>query len=202
MEGNVSVEVDFDVVQRRTNTMSCAEGFSMDAIFRSRSIHCAHDMEHYVRFSGDGLTGGGEIGDITIAVNFSRVQQRQSSMACAEGEFIQSITQAGAVECALDLDSGGDIASVAVGLGLTGANATQGDVAINVDYNIVQARCFRMLIGIVDSRNTCDGTVSCELDNDSGGDLTSISVSNGLTGGGQVGDLTISANTSYLQAYN
>ena len=68
---------------------------------------------------------------------------------------MQSITQAGAVECALDLDSGGDITSVAVGHGLTSANATQGDVAINVDYNITSTCCFRMLIGIVDSRNTC-----------------------------------------------
>ena len=121
-------------------------------------------------------------------------------MACAQGEFIQRITQAGAVECALDLDSGGDITSVAVGRGLTSVNATQGDVAINVDYNIVQARVASVCSSGSSIREIrADGTVSCELDNDSGGDLTSISVSNGLTGGGQVGDLTISANTSYLQ---
>jgi hypothetical protein len=44
-----------------------------------------------------------------------------------------------------------------------------------------------------------NGTVECELDNDSGGDITSVSASNGLIGGGQVGALSISANTSYLQ---
>ena len=40
-QGNVSVEVDFDVVQRRINTMLCAEGFAMDAIFSNGSIHCS-----------------------------------------------------------------------------------------------------------------------------------------------------------------
>ena len=61
--------------------MSCAEGFQMDAIFRNGSIHCARMAYGDITsvFSGDGLTGGGEIGDITIAVNFSRVQQRNQA---------------------------------------------------------------------------------------------------------------------------
>ena len=65
--------------------MLCAEGFAMDAIF-SNGLFIVHPwhMETLHLFSGSGLTGGGEIGDITIAVNFSRVQQRQSTMECAQ----------------------------------------------------------------------------------------------------------------------
>ena len=201
-QGNISVGIDFDVVQRRINTMSCAEGFTMDAIFRNGSVHCAPMTYGDITsvFPGNGLRGGGATGDIIISVNFSRVQQRQSTMACAHGEFIQGITEAGEVECAIDQDSGGDITSISVGSGLTSINATRGDATINVNYNIVQARVDAACPAGSSIRAIHeDGSVSCELDNDSGGDLTSVSVSNGLIGGGQVGDLTISANTSYLQ---
>ena len=44
-----------------------------------------------------------------------------------------------------------------------------------------------------------NGTVECELDNDGGGDITSVTVDNGLIGGGDVGDLSMSINTSYIQ---
>ena len=114
--------------------------------------------------------------------------------------YLTALSDNGTFECSPASNTGRTIASVVVGHGLTSANATQGDVAINVDYNIVQARVASVCTSGSSIREIrADGTVSCELDNDSGGDLTSISVSNGLTGGGQVGDLTISANTSYLQ---
>jgi len=41
--------------------------------------------------------------------------------------------------------------------------------------------------------------VSCETDDDSGGDITSVSASTGLSGGATSGDATLSADTSYLQ---
>ena len=86
------MEADFDVVQRRINTMLCAEGFAMDAIFSNGSIHCSPMAYGDITsvFGGSGLTGGGEIGDINIAVNFSRGNMQ--SQWNVHGEF-NSVSQ-------------------------------------------------------------------------------------------------------------
>jgi hypothetical protein len=45
-----------------------------------------------------------------------------------------------------------------------------------------------------------DGSVACEADNDSGGDITGVTVSGGLTGGGSTGDVSIGTDTTLIQA--
>ena len=44
-----------------------------------------------------------------------------------------------------------------------------------------------------------DGSVTCEADDDSGGDITSVAVGDGLVGGSMYGDVIVSANMSVLQ---
>ena len=158
------------------------------------------DQTPYSVYAGDGLLGIHTLANSTIRLrlDYSKIQKPLSPVRCSPGAYLTALSSNGTFECSPASNTGGDITSVAVGHGLTSVNATQGDVAINVDYNIVQARVASVCSSGSSIREIrADGTVSCELDNDSGGDLTSISVSNGLTGGGQVGDL--SANTSYLQ---
>lgn len=44
-----------------------------------------------------------------------------------------------------------------------------------------------------------NGTVTCETDDDSGGDITTVIAGSGLTGGGAAGAVTLAANTNFLQ---
>ena len=89
--------------------------------------------------------------------------------------------------------------AVNVGNGLLGGGS-YGDVSVGVDYGIVQYRISsKCPVGSAIRAILTNGTVECELDNDGGGDITSVTVGNGLVGGGDVGDLSMSINTSYIQ---
>ncbi len=55
--------------------------------------------------AGTGLSGGGTTGDVSLGVNPAAVQTRLQS-ACAAGEMIRSVDQAGTVVC--DEDDGSD----------------------------------------------------------------------------------------------
>jgi hypothetical protein len=100
--------------------------------------------------------------------------------------------------CALDADSGGDITAVTAGGGLAGGGTT-GAVALSVDTAVVQSR----VAGVCAAGNSIrtvnqDGTVVCEQDDDSGGDITAVSAATGggLTGGGTSGPVSLGLLTS------
>ena len=134
-------------------------------------------------------------------IDFSSVQKRasSSSMVCSEGRYIHGIFENGTVMCDVDQNDGGDVTAVNVGNGLLGGGS-YGDVSVGVDYGIVQYRISsKCPAGSAIRTILTNGTVECELDNDGGGDITSVTVGNGLTGGGDVGDLSMSINTSYIQ---
>ena len=181
--------------------MDCSNGKAIQVIHENGTLGCTdvYDGDITTVTVNDGLLGGGTNGDISLSVDFSTVQMRSASMECASGSYVQSIFANGTVGCKPDENSGGDITSITVSTGLTGS-ATSGDASLGIDYNTVQQRVGSSCtagssIRVINN----DGTVECELDNDSGGDITSVIASNGLIGGGQVGALSISANTSYLQ---
>ena len=46
-----------------------------------------------------------------------------------------------------------------------------------------------------------DGTVTCEVDDNSGGDITSVTAAEGLSGGGTSGDVSISLPDGYVQVH-
>jgi len=201
-DGDVTINIDTSMIQRRASTMACEDGNAIQRLYANGSLACVPIFNGDITsvFAGNGLNGDGSTsGDVTISVDYTNVQKRGAAMSCETGTFIRSIQENGTIVCATDTNAGGDITAVNVGNGMTGS-AESGDVSIGIDFDIVQGRVASTCnagssIRVINN----DGTVECELDNDSGGDLTAITVSGGLTGGGQVGAVHITTNTSYLQ---
>jgi len=83
--------------------------------------------------AGTGLSGGGNLGDVTLAVNPAVIQRRVSG-SCAVGSSIRSIDVNGLVTC-----QAGDMTGVTAGFGLTGGGLA-GDVSLAVNTAQVQQR--------------------------------------------------------------
>ncbi|MHA2219456.1 MAG: S-layer homology domain-containing protein [Candidatus Hodarchaeales archaeon] len=99
----------------------------------------------------------------------------------------------------MDYDYAEDVTAVNAGTGLTGGGES-GDVTLNVDTTYVQRRVFESCASgnYINTINE-DGTVVCGTGGASGGDITAVNAGTGLSGGGTSGDVTISADTAYLQ---
>lgn len=149
--------------------------------------------------AGVGLTGGGTTGNITINADTGTIQSRVSGN-CAAGESIRIINSNGTVTCEPDSDSGGDITGVTAGTGLSGGGSA-GGVTISADTSALQSRVAGSCIAgqsirIINS----NGTVTCETDDNSGGDITSVTAGTGLSGGGTSGSVILNVNIPFIQS--
>ncbi|MBZ0102303.1 MAG: hypothetical protein K8I65_09100, partial [Thermoanaerobaculia bacterium] len=94
----------------------------------------------------------------------------------------------------IDDDSGGDVTGVTAGAGLSGGGAS-GNVTVAVDFAQAQSRVTGTCAAGSSIRLVAaDGTVTCETDDDSGGDVTGVTAGTGLSGGGTSGNVTVAAN--------
>jgi hypothetical protein len=93
----------------------------------------------------------------------------------------------------------GDITAVTAGTGLTGGGSS-GDVTLHIDASAVQNRVTGSCPAGESIRSIAqNGTVVCETDNDSGGDVTAVTAGSGLTGGGTSGDISLQTDASVVQ---
>jgi hypothetical protein len=148
--------------------------------------------------AGDGLTGGGDSGAVSLAVDPAQVQRRVGD-ACAEGASIRAINEDGSVVCETDDDAGGDITGVSAGDGLTGGGDS-GAVSLAVDPAQVQSRVGNACSAGASIRAiNQDGSVVCEPDSDAGGDITQVEAGTGLSGGGTSGAVRLDIDSGAVQ---
>ena len=112
-----------------------------------------------------------------------------NSLSCAANEIPKFI--GGIWVCAIDRDS-----NFSAGNGLI-LNGTSFSVNTNVIQNRVDGTC---AVGSSIRAIAANGTVTCEVDNDGGGDITAVNAGSGLTGGAVSGNATLSIPTGGVNA--
>ena len=122
-----------------------------------------------------------------------------STAGCTAGEVLKRNGDNTTWECVADNDSG-DVTAVETGPGLTGGGQS-GDLTLAADLSALQARVSQgcepgSSIRVI----AADGSVSCETDSDSG-DVTAVESGEGLTGGGQSGELTLAADQATIEGW-
>ncbi len=132
--------------------------------------------------AGTGLTGGGMSGDVTLAADTDYLQRRVTG-TCSSGNAIRVINADGTVTCEPD-----DNTTYTAGTGMT---LSGNQFSLATSYQLPQTCTNGQIAQWNGSAWTCASGGN--------GDITAVTAGTGLTGGGTSGDVTLAADTNYLQ---
>lgn len=177
--GAVALSVDFATTQRRISNACPTDEYAV-SVSEAGALLCAAPAGDISDVTADtGLSGGGDSGAVTLAVDFAATQRRISN-ACPTNEFAVSVGEDGTLSCEAPA---GDIESVVAGGGLNGGG-TDGTVTLS----IAEAACPP---GQFQTGFNAAGALVCA--NEAGdGDVTEVVAGGGLSGGGAAGAVTLS----------
>ena len=209
--GNVTLSANLAALQSRV-AGTCVPGSAIRVVNQDGTVACeTDDNTAFTAGAGLNLTGTvfslADLGVTTPkladnAVTTAKIADGTIALAdlgangCSSGQVMKSNGTTWA--CAQDSDSGGDITAVTAGAGLAGGGTT-GGVSLAVDTTAIQSRVTGVCAAGSSIRTVnAAGTVVCEPDDDSGGDITAVaaSVGGGLTGGGSTGPVSLGLLTS------
>lgn len=159
-------EADLSVVQSRVND-ACPPGQYLTAIEADGSVTCTLDQVGAGTITevvaGSGLSGGGTAGQVTVSADTDFLQRRVTG-TCPAGQSIRAVAADGTVTCEADDDSGGTVANVIAGTGLSGGG-TGPTVTLSVDNTQTQRRVGGSCgVGSYIRAIAADGSVTCGND--------------------------------------
>lgn len=176
--GDVTISADTGYLQRRV-TGTCASGNAIRVANADGTVTCEPD-DNTTYSAGSGLSLSGT----TFSADTAYLQRRIGA-TCASGNAIRVVNADGTVTCEVD-----DNTTYSGGTGLS-LSGTQFSLAAT--YRLPQG-CAN---GKVAEWN---GTAwACGTDDTGSGDITAVYAGSGLSGGSTSGDVTISADATYLQ---